>query len=88
MGDREDEPRVDNVAAIETEEQPAAPVDSLGNVMANPLLAMVSVTLREVIAETLSDGLSDVVGHSLVDTVDDTLTDAEAKTICQTLRDV
>ena len=88
LSDREDEALVDNVAAIETEEKPAAPVASLGNVMANPLLATVSDTLQEVIAETHSEGLTDVVGPSLVDTVADTLTDAKAKTICHTLRDV
>lgn len=88
LGDREDEALVDKVAAIETEEEQAAPVDSLGNVMANALLTTVSHTLQEVIADTLSYGLSDVAGPSQVDTVADRLTDAEAKTICQTLRDV
>ena len=60
------------MAATKAVEEASTLDDSLGNVMANPLLDKVSDTLQEVMAETLSGGLGDVEGDSLVDTVADT----------------
>lgn len=72
LGDTEDEPMVETVAATEAPEEGATLDDALGNVLANPLLNTVADTIQAVMPETLIGGLGDVEGDSLVDTIADT----------------
>ena len=60
------------MAATKAVEEAATLDDSLGNVLANPLLETVFDNPQEVMGKTVCGGLGDVKGNSLVDTVADT----------------